>query len=58
MIMMMSLWRKTRGQVTLEYCLIFAAVMAVVIAGLAAFSADIKGALEGFMNGAAAKIAK
>lgn len=48
--------RRLRGQVTLEYFIIFAMITAIVMAGLATFRDEIKSSLQGFMNGAAAAI--
>ena len=47
-----------KGQVTLEYFILFAAVAAAVIVGFQAFGADIASAIRDFFNAAANRIAK
>ncbi|MBI2495990.1 MAG: hypothetical protein HYY90_04990 [Candidatus Omnitrophica bacterium] len=59
--MVLKIWSqfgKAKGQVTVEYFLIFAAIAAAVIIGFSAFHGSIRNALEGFANAAADKITR
>ena len=51
--MILDKTRIKRGQVTLEYFILFAVIAAATLGALTAYSTDIKTALEQFFNGAA-----
>lgn len=44
---------QSRGQVTIEYLLLFAVVIAVTLLGLTSFKDDIRASLEGLFDEAA-----
>lgn len=48
----------THGQVTLEYFIIFAAIVGLTALALTTFDDDIKEAFEGFVMGAAEEITR